>query len=372
MLHLTAFPAAEGDCFLLEWGEAAAPRRMLIDAGRASTWRRHLKAWFAGRTPTERRIDFFVVTHIDRDHIEGALGLAGDQTFGAAVDEIWFNAWQHLVQPRTEQPRRRGEVAVLAPLHGEKLSRAILARGWRWNGCFSGGAVTIAPGTLPVLALPGGAVIRLLSPDVAKLRALAPVWRAECIRAGLVPGQPTVMGRTIHPPASRAGMDLAAVAARTMASDDAVPNGSSIAFMFEFDGRRILFAADAHPELLVASLATHYGEAPVRVDLFKAAHHGSRANVTLPLCRAIDCEEALISTNGSLFSHPDEEAVARIILTLRGRRTLHFNYASDMTRSWNDAALMTSYKYRPTYPTGGMDGYCVLSFGTAGIERLPR
>lgn len=375
MLRLTAFPAAEGDCFLLEWGDRASPRRMLVDGGRSLTWRQYLRGWLAAQPLGERRIDLLVITHIDRDHIEGVLSLAREKDLGLVVGEVWFNAWRHIGPPPPPSTRSPKGIGVLSAAQGDKLSQAILARGWCWNTAFGGGAACIGTGAPPVLALPDGAAIRLLSPDAGKLRVLEKVWRKECRRTGLMPGgggEAVVLGRSVTSPATRKGMDLAAVAERVTVEDDAAPNGSSIAFVFEFNERRILFAADAHPKILEMSLKAHYGVAPVRIDLFKASHHGSRGNITLPLCRALECGQALISTNGSLFGHPDDEAIARLILSLREPRILHFNYCSEIALSWNDASLMHAYGYQPTYPSSDANGFCIIEFGEAEVAKITR
>lgn len=44
--------------------------------------------------------------------------------------------------------------------------------------------------------------------------------------------------------------------------DKAEPNGSSIAFIAEYEGKRVLFGADAHPSVLMESLQ----RAPLKAD----------------------------------------------------------------------------------------------------------
>ena len=48
------------------------------------------------------------------------------------------------------------------------------------------------------------------------------------------------------------------------------------------------------------------------VDLFKLAHHGSRANMTDALLDLIDPAAILICTDGSKFHHPDEDALDKV------------------------------------------------------------
>ena len=100
-------------------------------------------------------------------------------------------------------------------------------------------------------------------------------------------------------------------------ADTSPANGSSIAFIFEYKGQRALLGADAHPGVLVDSLARFKqasGETRVRLDLFKLPHHASKANVTTKLIETVDTDCYLVSTNGDTFGHPDDAAIARTIL----------------------------------------------------------
>jgi len=58
------------------------------------------------------------------------------------------------------------------------------------------------------------------------------------------------------------------------------------------------------------------------------SHHGSRANVTQELMRAVQAEHYVFSTNGAIFNHPNDEAVARVIVGSK-RPTLWFNYSTE-------------------------------------------
>ena len=78
-----------------------------------------------------------VVTHIDRDHIEGILALLEEDELPFKVDDFWFNSWQHLKQVRTEE---------LGAGQGERLTAAIIKHQIKWNKAFENKAVVI-PGS---------------------------------------------------------------------------------------------------------------------------------------------------------------------------------------------------------------------------------
>ncbi len=77
MLAIEALPAERGDCLLIEYGEDAAdPHRILIDCGPKLTYPR-LKARIEAIPKGKRHFELFVVTHVDDDHIGGALEFLG-------------------------------------------------------------------------------------------------------------------------------------------------------------------------------------------------------------------------------------------------------------------------------------------------------
>ena len=93
-----------GDCLVLSWGDRGDVRHMVVDGGRSSAWphlRNRLEAIAAARETVER----FVITHIDADHIEGALKFARDADRPLVPGQVWFNGLD--------------QMTALAP-HGER------------------------------------------------------------------------------------------------------------------------------------------------------------------------------------------------------------------------------------------------------------
>ena len=69
-------------------------------------------------------------------------------------------------------------------------------------------------------------------------------------------------------------------------------NGSSIAVIAEYAGRRLALLGDAHAPTLAATLgrmAAATGAATLRLDAVKLAHHGSAANLSPDLLGRIEC-----------------------------------------------------------------------------------
>src|SRR6185436_19158896 len=97
MITIELLPAAHGDALWIEYGSDPDRRRILIDGGPAHSYEFGLRNRMALQ-PEERRIfELMVVTHIDADHIDGALILLQDKNSPTGLKfhakEFWFNAW---------------------------------------------------------------------------------------------------------------------------------------------------------------------------------------------------------------------------------------------------------------------------------------
>jgi hypothetical protein len=350
MFRIEMLPAREGDCLWMSYGDPATPRHVLVDGGRkatAKTLRQRLEA-----LGPAGRIELLVISHIDRDHIEGILTLLEAGGLGVEVGDVWFNGYDHLLGP---------DVQPFGAAQGERLSKALLDLNLPWNATFGGGRICITNGKLPKVKLPGGLEITVLSPTPAKLAALRPVWEVECQKAGLsLNHHPKPQGE--KPPGIEimGAIDVDGLAASPFSEDSAEPNGSSIAMLVEFEGKRALLGADAHPAVLVDALKVVGNGAPVALDAFKIAHHGSAHNTSDALIQAVVCDRWLVSSNGSYFQHPDRSAVARVIKQADGKRQIFFNYRSKFSEIWDDPAVQAKFKYSTVYPLTAGAGHMAL------------
>lgn len=340
MLEVTALPANFGDCLWIEYGhDPKAPQVVLIDGGTgisdALQQRLKLLAQRGGE------IELAVVTHIDGDHIAGMVALLRENFFGVAVKDFWFNGLRHL--PSEAYSERQGE----------QLTELLIGLGLNWNGAVDGQPLSV-DSVLDEVSLPGGATIRLLSPDNEQLRALQPEWIKACEDAGLYadPLAEFIVEQQRESFGVEPIQDIDDLADRTFVEDDAKANGSSIAFIFSYGGQRILFGADAHPTRLLRSLGTLEGKPPYKFDLVKLPHHGSQANVSILLIEALLSPRYLFSTNGAIHGHPCREAVARTIRHGQNPE-LSFNYDNELTAPWRDYLTISPYQYTVRYGENG-------------------
>jgi beta-lactamase superfamily II metal-dependent hydrolase len=336
--RVTAFPAGDGDALLLSYGSSPA-RHVLIDGGRKATYST-LKPALQRIVGANERIELLVLSHIDADHIEGLLQLVADEDLGLPIKEIWFNGYDELF-----------DFERLGFAQADTFSNALRGKQPTVNMRFGGKALVIPDsGPLPRIELDGGLSLILLSPDqsrLLKLRTEWAMWRGTVQPAARPRTEPQgleVLGRKPMPQTLNVD-DLADSAERP---DTETPNGSSIAFIAEFAGRKALLAADAHPSLLAESISRLIDRPGHRyaVDLCKVSHHGSIGNTTRALLETLQCGRFLFSTDGSRHGHPDPEAVAKILKYSPTRPLeLSFNYATVRTLPWNDEAIRVAWHH---------------------------
>jgi hypothetical protein len=94
----------------------------------------------------------------------------------------------------------------------------------------------------------------------------------------------------------------------------------------------------------------------MRVDVFKLSHHGSRANLTTELLQTVQARNYVVSTNNAVFKHPDDEALARVLVHGGEQPTLWFNYGTPRNRRWADADLQCMYRFSTEYPETDVGG----------------
>ena len=347
---LELLPARFGDAIWVEYGDPQSPHRMLIDGGaRSATCATIVELMNARIGAADPDFELIVLTHIDADHITGLLNLFEDRTVALRPRDVWFNGWEHLPSD------------LMGSKQAERLSMAIHKRHLSWNNDFGGKAVRLVgtlaqpnPDVLPEITLPGGMVLTLLSPTYEGLAKLRPVWKDELDKAHLVPGSAAqLVGEADRLGGARGPLQPDEDAKERFKSDTSEANGSSIAFLAEYNGRSALFTGDAHAPVLESSLRTllrNRGQDKLTVHAFKLPHHGSKYNLSPELLGLLNTRRFLISTDGTSSSrHPDPVALARIITTVP-KAQLEFNYATDYNRPWDADRIKRKYGHTVVFP----------------------
>lgn len=354
-------PARHGDALWVEYGDATLSR-VIIDAGPIEAWPQVQEKLDA--IPADNKdVELLVVTHVDTDHIEGVVRMLAPQRKKWALrpQEIWFNGYKHM------RP-----VETLDGKQGEYLSALIhLRANDTWNKAFAGEAIKVdadenAP--LPVVTLPGGMEITILSPDDAKLEKMGKEWERNISKWRSDPGnldaawEKLAEDHRYHP---ENGLVLgpkditAQLEAQLDGIDSSHANGSSIAFLATYAGKSCLFLADAHADVVCASIRKLIpeGKKVLKVNAVKMAHHGSQNNITKEFMQLVDAKHYLFSSNGAKYCHPDAAAVKAVILGARRTRrpVLWFNYKSEFTKKYA-RHKQHGVLFQTRYPKAGTDG----------------
>jgi beta-lactamase superfamily II metal-dependent hydrolase len=341
MFMIEMLPAQRGDALWITYGDRSKPHHVLIDGGPSETIVTlvpQLEARIKNLPGRDNRLELMVVTHVDTDHIQGAVSLLSDPKRVRVFRDVWFNAYEHL------RP-------TLGAWDGERLTKVLSHDRSRWNKAFDNGPVA-APedGELPVVNLKGGLELTLLSPTPEGLAKLAPDWKEECRKHGLVPGQGAEIPSAWRRP-ELLGFDIDRLATARYRRDTSKPNLTSIAFIARYDGASVLCAADAHAEVLLDGLGK-LGPGPHEFTAVKVSHHGSSANNSPRLLDSIRSKNWLVSTNGAKFKHPHAPALARVI-TSQERPTFHLNYVTEHVQDLIDGAGL---RYKVRLPRTRRDG----------------
>lgn len=78
---------------------------------------------------------------------------------------------------------------------------------------------------------------------------------------------------------------------------------------------------------------------PLQLNYLKVSHHGSICDLTEEFLEIIDCKKFLISTDGSIFNHPDKKLIARIYNKINDA-IFYFNYEERMSKITEEKGII--------------------------------
>ncbi len=383
---IKCYPAKNGDCFLVSFGVNAEEKmHLLIDCGYVDTFQKYLKNDLIEIGKSGGTLEKIILTHIDADHIQGAIRLLKDNNAKGfiTIKEVWHNTYRHLSEQqegeidvkqyrilqqiiRRGYPRRvskLGEKGISAE-QGTTVGALLLQGKYSWNSDFNNQAVCIEQ--RHEIKLDTNTNIYLLSPDKQKFEKLKDLWTDELKKYSanfnssnsqlyddafeMLMSWEQEKAKEAPKTISATKETLEELLKTPFDEDNTATNGSSIAFILQVQNKRILFLADAHPGLIVQSLNGYQKEGTIIFDLIKVSHHGSFGNISRELLNKIDSESYLISTNGQKHGHPDKETIAHIITRKADfHRKLYFNYITGNSKYFDRKDWAEKYNYSIHY-----------------------
>ncbi|WP_199063714.1 MBL fold metallo-hydrolase, partial [Serratia sp. ASV30] len=320
--NICMLAASYGDSILVSHSSESGTFNLLIDGGPAKTFGKGP----GGRRPGPLRValdeikekgqcvDLVILTHVDSDHIKGLLkAFKTDGYLNSLAKRVWLNASSNISAYLGEAeisensiPFSNGDSPETSIRDGKTFEQFLTELDcWKREIIVAGEIITEGPFKFTIL-----------SPSQEDLRKLHCKWPDE------------------KPPADTAGeandynqsfSDL--IENDEFSEDPSFTNGSSIAFILEIEGKKILFLGDAYASTIVTTLEGlgYTRENKLIVDYVKISHHGSHFNTSMKLLELIECRSYLISTDGTKHGHPHKRTLARIFNS-QPDSVIYFNY----------------------------------------------
>jgi len=297
-IKTTFFPTGCADAISIEFSKNKEEKKtILIDSGYVRPYPRYLKKHLSKIKEEGRKVALWVITHTHSDHIGGIIKFLVDKTFKnspSLIQQYWFN-WSSI-----EMPSETEEIGVA---QGIKLRDYLISINKHQGKDIS---------TLDNYYEIEGAKLTILSPSSEKLEKSKVAWVKE---------ESDYISAT-----SDYHHTIETLLEKPFEEDNSPWNGGSIAFLFEFEGKSILFLADCHPSTIVESLKKEPFNCTVenrlKVDLVKVSHHGSAGNTSNELLELLDCRDYVFCVNGgNRNGFPTKECIAGIINSRKDKNT---------------------------------------------------
>ena len=303
---------------------------VFIDSGYERTFRDIIKNYIIKLTEKNGKIDYWIISHIHDDHIGGVkkyIDYIRDGELKDLVSNWIYNA-------------PRFYTSLKHDIYSVSTAKSIDQGDTIYNYLKSIDKIPVLDYTTdsePICI--AGMQITFLSPTINKLAKLReeysviPLKSFEVIEDESISEAVGIVKNDYQKKFT--DFDLS-----KWKEDVNIENGSSISFITEVDGQKILWLADSHPSDVVKSLLNlgYSSENRVKCELVKVTHHGSKGNNSNALFDLIDCEKFIFSANGeNKYKLPSKESIARILRNknrnLENKYILYFTYDNDTLRN---------------------------------------
>ncbi len=388
-MKIDMFPAENGDAFIVRLDNN---KNIIIDMGYSTTYNEYIKDSLIDMNDKGENIDLLVVTHIDEDHIEGTIEFIkenGDINNPNIIDvkEIWHNSYRNLQFDKEKyksistfernkleeiklsdsgiKRRTINETQPISAMQGSTLAGYLYEFGYlknRWNSSFSLNAVNLDRKNE---IIKDNIKFTILSPDTKKLRRLSKSWmnKLEEIDIDFSISDEEVFDDAFEIYLKKVKESINISENRDISynmksyenifkekiskpsKDYSNSNGSSIAFILEYEGKKALFLGDSHEDIIVNRLENYKEDGnSLEFDIIKLSHHGSKKN-NYKWIDIVNCDKYLISTNGKKHGHPNIEVISKILQTNNKHLIFYFNYPSEVTNILENENLKKKYNY---------------------------
>lgn len=386
LIRVKLYKANAGDAFLLSFG-SQQNTNIIVDMGFVSTYNSCIEKDLLNLNKKNRSIDLLVITHVDQDHINGALAFFeknGSSNNIIKVNEVWHNSYRHLqlANKKKGTALTKDEIQVLKDIinqnsinteedgisevsaeQGTSLASLLYKYKYNWNNSFNNEAVTgVSRVSVSDLEL------TIISPDKSKLELLEKYWKKELnsIFHGITLSDDKIFDDAYEFYMQNVNLDevsvsdISSIRRKQYSEEDIIglssveeniydtpTNGSSIAFIIEYLDKRLLFLGDAHEDVIYENLMDLKRKGDnLKFDIVKLSHHGSINNSSRRLLDLITTDKYIISTNGKRSGHPSHNILAMIISKKNENIIyIYMNYNIKDINIFNDPELKRKFKY---------------------------
>lgn len=304
-MHIGILKAGKGDALLLSW----EGNHMLIDSGIPSTLRKNRNP----SLPQIREIEFYVLTHIDFDHIGGFLKLlARSEKDDLHPSTTFYANTLDLIKYKDNE-----EVGFH---HGSLLTVLTSHLNIKINPLLAGDSIEL-----------NSLSIKVLSPTSEHLQLLREKW----VIAEQEYNKRNYGDEFVSISRKNFNIDPNEIIYESEKKpENDILNATSIALLIEYKNKKILMLGDSHSSIVSEQLkfvSEKRKTGKLKIDITKVSHHGSKHNTSYQFLELIHCNRFIISTDGSRpYSHPDIETITKIILSAKkngfAKIYFYFNY----------------------------------------------
>lgn len=343
-LTIKVLQALHGDALRVRFlGNDRKYHNILVDGGFTKTYRATLRKEVKQILSADEKIDLFVITHTDQDHISGVLAFISEFGELNLVDKYWFN-------------HSNLNVMLRNPSDKISIGNGIILRDFlAERGQLPDSEITMNMDSFSL----SGAIFTILSPTKKVLQDYQQLWRDEESKR-----DPSL--DRIASIKDDYNFSIEQLIQNKFREDDKLENGVSITFLVQLGAKSVLFLADSHPSIIVQSLKQlgYSTESKLKVNYVKLSHHGSKFNTNEELLALLDCSSFIISANGKNHYHfPHKETLARILAHPYRDLSKHiqfiFNYDNDVLRNIFSESEFAKFNFSCLYPERGTNGYTV-------------
>ena len=367
---MTMLDSEEGDSFFLEFGFDSKTYTMLIDTGPVKCWTDKLKPFLDFLISKNKKINVLIITHIDNDHIGGAIEMFQYEEYSELVEEVWFNGLNQILNIYNDNRECDNQLAykriIFQHQHNDFLdgirdisaNQAISLSSLLTNRGKNTKRITY---DTPTMIFTDNFRIDFLLPTETHLLSLQNYFLNHLQNVGDVKQislttegeiafehlmrDDDIVNMDIHQ-ISKSTLDIGQIekwAEAKAAKDQSVTNASSIVICITFYGEHLLFCGDATGQDIIEAIDNK--KLPTDYEIIKLPHHGSNRNC-LSMPGKLNGKTYLISTNSKKNSHPGKETLAKLVTSpTKETRHIVFNYCSPIFELFHNTWYEDKYNY---------------------------